>query len=82
MTLIGTIERGRIVLRDPLDLPDGTSVAVDLRPLPASFWEDRSLDQLAAEQAVTSRSPADLAGDWPETDSIDDFLATVHQGRE
>jgi hypothetical protein len=82
MTVMGKIEHGRIVLAIPLDLPDGTKVEVDLHPLPGEFWSSTSLDDLAREQKVVKAgSSSDLAGDWPEDDSMDEFLASVREGR-
>lgn len=81
MTTTGTIEHGRIVLAAPLDLPDGMAVEVSLRPL-GGFWEKPSLEELARRQDISApTSPADVAGDWPEEDSLDEFLAQVREGR-
>lgn len=48
----------------------------------ASFWDLSSIEQLAANQQVCPpSSPDDLAGDWPEEDSIDEFLETIQAAR-
>jgi len=82
LTLMGTIEHGRIVLAQPLDMPDGTSVEVRLLPLMPGFWTGLSLAELAQQQPVTaSASPSDLIGNWPDTDSVDDLIEFVREGR-
>lgn len=42
-----------------------------------------TIDELVAEQKlVFPRDPEDLLGDlWPEEESIDDFLAAMHEWR-
>lgn len=83
MTMTGTIRDGRIILAQPLDMPDGTNVEIWLHPLPAGFWNDSSLAELANQQHVPAlTSTRDLSGDWPDTDSIDDFIAAVYEGRD
>lgn len=41
------------------------------------------IDELVADQSVTfPRDPHELLGDfWPEDESIDDFLAALHEWR-
>lgn len=47
-------------------------------PRYGGFWEKLSLDELAARQAVVPVTNLDaLAIDWPEGDSVDDFLDTI-----
>ncbi len=82
MTTTGTVEHGRIILARPLDMPDGTSVEIWLHPLPVGFWSSSSLAELAHQQEVPALSSAiELAGDWPDSDSVDDLIAAVHEGR-
>jgi hypothetical protein len=82
MTVTGTVENGQIILAAPLDLPNGTSVEVELRLISAEFWKGVPLDELAKRQGILAPPAlADLAGDWPEEDSIDEFLASVREGR-
>lgn len=46
------------------------------------FWENLSLDELARRQGGEPVTNLDaLAGDWPEDESVDDFLAMVRQVR-
>ena len=46
------------------------------------FWHGKSIDVLATEQGVKPlRSLEDLRGDWPEEDSIDEFLAELRRWR-
>jgi hypothetical protein len=47
-------------------------------PRYGGFWEKLSLDEMAARQAVVPVNDLDaLAIDWPEGDSVDDFLDTI-----
>lgn len=83
MRLTGRLEHGQILLAAPLDLPDGTSVEVELRLVSPEFWRGVPLAEVASRQHVLlPPTLADLAGEWPEDDSIDEFLATVHEGRK
>lgn len=81
MTYRGHISSGVVVLDDPTDLPDGTPVVI--QPVASfGFHENLSLAQLAERQQVLPvTQAADLAGDWPPDDSLDEFLSTVREGR-
>lgn len=73
MSFQGHVEKGRVVLAQPLPLPDGTPVRVEpVAATPADFWQSCSLDELAERQGVSApASPDDLLGGWP-TDELDD----------
>jgi hypothetical protein len=79
----GHIKNGVVVFDEPHTIPEGA--AVRLTPLDqahSSFWQSKTLDELCAEQSVKPlTSMKDLAGDWPEEDSIDDFLAWIRKVR-
>lgn len=82
MTMTGKITQGKIELSQPVSLPEGTEVQVEVTPLDSSFWSNLSADELARRQgtlAVTSLD--DLAGDWPPEDSIDEFLRLIREVR-
>jgi hypothetical protein len=82
MTYRGQIKNGVAVLDDAAHLPDGTIVRVEVERLNSEFWQNRSVEELAREQGVMPCSdPADLAGDWPPEDSVDDFLALIKRSR-
>jgi hypothetical protein len=82
MTYRGHIKNGVAVLDTPIKLPDGTPVQVQVEPLAAEFWQSKSLEQLAIEQRVKPAAHlADLTGDWPPEDAMDDFLAFVREAR-
>ena len=82
MTYRGHIKNGVAVLDDPTTLPDGTPVRVEVEPLNSDFWKGKTVEELAREQGVgPCTDPGDLAGDWPEEDSIDDFLAFIKRSR-
>jgi hypothetical protein len=78
MTYRGHIKNGVAVLEPPADLPDGTPVRVQVDPLASEFWQNKSAEELAREQGVEPCADlADLAGDWPEGESVDEFLALI-----
>lgn len=93
MTYRGHVKNGVVFLDGAVTLPDGTEVTVQ-PVLPNStrdeggaddsrgFWTARSVDELAAGQRVVPHTEiADLAGDWPDEESIDDFLADMRRER-
>ena len=49
-----------------------------------AFWEDLTVEQIARRQGVRPfRSVEELKADfWPEDESIDDFIETIHRWRE
>jgi len=66
------LERLEVLEQAPHDIP----------VFAGDFWELRSIEQLAEMQQVrTASSPDDLAGDWPEEDSLDEFLASIQEAR-
>ncbi len=74
---------GVAVLDDPVVLPDGTPVRVEVECIDADFWRGKTLEELAREQDVKPcTNPADLAIDWPEEDSVDEFLALIREIRK
>ena len=91
MTYEGHIQNGVVVFDQPVALPEGTGVRVE--PLPTAghretppyeeFWQDRTLDEVAAEQGVQPVTDLDEAlGGWP-TDELDDgFEQAVASWRE
>ncbi|HVZ16180.1 MAG TPA: hypothetical protein VG897_03630 [Terriglobales bacterium] len=82
MTYRGHIKNGVAVLDTPVPLPDGTPVRVEVELAEADFWHGKTIEELAKEQGVKPCSdPADLAIDWPEEDSIDEFLALIREVR-
>ena len=82
MTYRGHIKNGVAVLDDAAHLPDGTRVRVEVDPVDSDFWKGKTVDELAREQGVKPiKSLDELAGDWPEEDSIDDFLAFIREVR-
>jgi hypothetical protein len=82
MTYRGHIKNGVAVLDQPIQLPDGTPVHVQVERADSDFWKQRTALELAVDQRVQPIGSADdLAGDWPDDDSIDDFLAFIRQAR-
>jgi hypothetical protein len=82
MTYRGRIKNGVAVLEGSVTLPDGTAVRVEVEPADSDFWRAKTVEELAAEQgAGYIANPADLAIDWPEEDSLDEFLALVREVR-
>ena len=82
MTVTGTVKHGQIELSEPVNLPDGTEVQVELTPVESSFWANLPAEELARRQNPRPiQSLDDLAGDWPPEDSIDEFLALIREVR-
>jgi hypothetical protein len=82
MTYRGYIKNGVAVLDEPAQLPDGTLVRVEVERINSEFWQNKSVEQLTYQQGVRPcTDPADLAGDWPQEDSIDEFLAFLREVR-
>ncbi|MCE9590728.1 MAG: hypothetical protein K8S99_09415 [Planctomycetes bacterium] len=81
-TIRGYIMNGVVVLDESVNLPDGTPILIEVERVDASFWRDKSAVELAREQNVhPCVDPADLAGDWPADESVDDFLAMIKRSR-
>jgi hypothetical protein len=82
MTYRGHIRNGIAVLDTRIPLPDGTPVRVEVECASSDFWLKKTAGQLALEQGLKPiQSIDELAGDWPDEDSIDEFLAFVREGR-
>lgn len=81
MTYKAHIKDGVAILDDPVVLADGTRVRVEVEST-NDFRSNREIDELAAEQGVNPlRSGDELRADWPEEDSIDEFLAAIREVR-
>lgn len=78
-------EHGVLRPESPVDLPEGARGIAHIRETsenPAGFWAKPTIEQLKQQQRpLAARQPADLAGDWPEEDSLDEFLDSVRRGR-
>jgi len=82
MTYRGHIRNGVAVLDTPVVLPDGTPVRVEVEQADSDFWKGKTVEELAHEQGVKPvQSIDELQGDWPEEDSIDEFLRFVREVR-
>jgi hypothetical protein len=82
MTYRGHIRNGEAVLDERVNLPDGTPVRVEVERLDADFWRNHSAEEIARAQDVKPCvDPGDLSGDFPEDESIDDFLAQIRRSR-
>lgn len=82
MTYRGHIKNGMVLLDQRVDLPDGTPIRVEIEPLAADFWRSRTIEDLARQHGVgPCTDPTDLGRDWPEGESVDDFLALLRKGR-
>jgi hypothetical protein len=83
MTFQGHVEKGMVILDQPLPLPDGTPVLVEPMTKPADFWQPDSLDELAERQGVSAlRSPDDLLGGWPADEINDSFEEALNAWRK
>jgi len=82
MTYRGHIRNGVAVLDTPVALPEGTPVRVEVERAPGNFWASKSIAELALEQGVRPiRNVDELRGDWPQEDSIDEFLEFIREAR-
>jgi hypothetical protein len=83
MTYRGHIRNGVVVFEAGAPvLPDRTPVRVEVDRLERAFWEGKSLEELAREQGVKpATSKNGLVGEWPENESVDDFLALIRGAR-
>jgi hypothetical protein len=83
MTYRGHIRNGVAVLDTPVTLPDGTPVRVEVEQAEGGFWEKKTIEELAREQGVKPVGGlAELAMDWPEEDSLDEFFALIREVRK
>ena len=82
MTYHGHIKNGVAVFDTPAPLPDGTPVRIEIERIDSTFWTNKPLTELAREQGISPCvDPAELAGDWPPDDSIDEFLSFLREVR-
>jgi predicted DNA-binding antitoxin AbrB/MazE fold protein len=94
MDFRGIFENGVVRPTEPTPLPEGTVVQFHavapngaerdrlIRESDAAARGARNLDQIAAEQGVQPlRDIADLRGDWPEEDDLDEFFRWLRRGR-
>jgi hypothetical protein len=82
MTYRGHIKNGVAVLDTPAGLPDGIRVRVEVESPASEFWAGKTIEDLAGEQHVEPAGRIDdLVIDWPEEDSVDEFLAMVQEAR-
>jgi hypothetical protein len=82
MTYRGRIRNGVAEIDSPIPLPDGTEVRIEVESNGNTFWQSKTVADLVREQGVpTLRAASELTGDWPEDDSIDDFLTFIREAR-
>ena len=82
MTYRGHMRNGVAVLDSPANIPDGTPVRIDVEGYDGEFWQEKSVEALSREQGVQPvRSLDELAGDWPEEESVDELIALVREVR-
>lgn len=82
MTYRGHIRNGVAVLDTPVTLPDGTPVRIEVDRAASDFWNGKTVEELAREQGVQPiKSVDELRGEWPEEDSIDEFLGFLREVR-
>lgn len=82
MTYRGYIRNGVAVLDGSTNLPEGTPVRIEVDNAASDFSQIKTVDELAAERGVKPvNSLEELAIDWPEDDSIDEFLTLIREVR-
>lgn len=80
MIFHGYIRNGMAVPDSPITIPDGTRVRVELMERDAQFYRDNTIEMLAHEQGIsTPELPQPI--DWPQEDSIDEFLQLLREVR-
>lgn len=78
----GRMVNGVAVPDVPANVPDGTLVEIDVVKQDATFWRSQDVESLTREQGVAPiRSLEELAGDWPEEDSVESLMAVVREVR-
>jgi hypothetical protein len=97
MEFKGYVDKGWIKPTEPISLPEGTPVVFSAAKTRASTvrtrkateqvlihgWKSQPLADLSRSQGTTPLKSLDqLAGDWPDSNSIDDFLKSVRKGRK
>jgi hypothetical protein len=83
MSFPGHVEKGMVVLAQPLPLPDGTPVLVEaVAAAPGDFWQSLGLDELARQQGVAVPGLTDdLVGGWPPDELDDGFEVALRHWR-
>jgi hypothetical protein len=83
MSFQGHIEKGMVVLNQPLPFPDGTPVRVEPVVLTSvANGESLSLVDLAKQQRIAiPRSVDELMGGWPADEVNDGFQQALEQWR-
>jgi hypothetical protein len=57
-------------------------VRVEVEPVGSQFWSSKSVEELGREQGVAPiEDLGRLAIEWPNDDSVDEFLALVREVR-
>lgn len=79
-------ESGVLKPQGHVDLPEGARGIAHIRDVnggAAGFWANPTIQQLKQQQGTLPvHRLDDLAGDWPEEDSLDEFLDGVRHGRQ
>lgn len=88
MEFQGVFDGGVVRPTEPVELPPGTPVefhCIDSRraAVPShEFWNGGDLSHVTKNASANHpRSVADLRGDWPADDSLDEFLAELRRMR-
>jgi hypothetical protein len=83
MTYQGHIENGIVVFDEPISLPDGTEVRVEVAPSTPGFWQSCSLEELACRQGVLPpKDEEELLGGWPAEERNDGFEDALTRWRQ
>ena len=79
-------ENGVLRPEEPVNLPEGARGVAHIHALEdggPGFWENPTLAQLRAQQRpLPVESVKDLVGDWPEDESIDEFVESLRHERK
>ena len=78
MTYTGHIEAGRVVLDEPVRIPEGARVRIEVVSVPAAAVDSGQAPSLAEQLASVIGKAEQLPSDWSE--NHDRYLRDEHAG--
>lgn len=78
----GKMLNGVAVPDVPANVPDGTPVEIDVAGDESAYWQNKTVEMFSREHQVRPvGSLEELAGDWPEEDSVEALISLVREAR-